>query len=171
MVYPFVSGTGYHVTKVQIADAGRLLGRMHAAAPPEASALATYAEPVVWDAGWIEPHLASAENAMTIAGADKRSVRTLARLAVAELLKELPLAGCSFDFKASNLLFSPKRTLLDPDHAARMPRLYDLVVALLLFHSDLPAAPGRLWTTVEWRAFLRGLWQDQQVPLWTPTEA
>jgi spectinomycin phosphotransferase len=144
VVYPFVSETGYHATNGEVADAGRLLGRIHAADPPEASALATYAEPVVRNARWIDPHLASAEAAMTGAGADSRSLRAvmLARLANAEPIKGLPLAGCSFDFKASNLVFSPKPTLVDPDHAARMPRLYDLAVALLLFHCDLPAALG-----------------------------
>lgn len=158
VVYPFVSGTGYNAANDEIANAGRLLGQMHAAQPLEASALATYAEPVVRDVDWIAPHLASAEAAMTVAGADNRSLRavTEARLAVAEPIRGLPLAGCSFDFKASNLVFSPKPTLVDPDHAARMPRLYDLAVALLLFHCDLPAAPGRLWTTAEWAAFLRG---------------
>lgn len=161
VVYPFVSGTAYHATEGEIADAGRLLGRMHAADPREASALATYVEPVVRDAGWIETHLASAEDNMTGVGADGRSLRTLAlaRLAVADPIKGLPLAGCSFDFKAFNLVFSPRPTLVDPDHAARMPRLYDLAVALLLFHCDLPAAPGRLWTAREWAAFLRGYGQ------------
>lgn len=158
VVYPFVSGTGYHAGESEIADAGRLLGRMHAADPTEGSALATYREPVVRDAEWMEQHLALAEDAIEAAGADRHSLRrvTLARLATAELVMGLPLAGCSFDFKASNLVFSPKPTLVDPDHAARMPRLYDLAVALLLFHRGLSTAPGRLWTPAEWVTFLQG---------------
>lgn len=175
VVYPFVSGTGYHATNHEITDAGRLLGRIHMADPPEASALATYAEPVVRDTQWIEPHLASAETAMTGAGVDSRSLRavTLARIADAEPIQGLPLAGCSFDFKASNLVFCPKPTLVDPDHAARMPRLYDLAIALLLFHCDLPAAPGRLWTAGEWGAFLRGYGEyvaftEAEVASWQP---
>ena len=158
VVYPFISGTGYHAYESEIADAGRLLGRMHAADPPEANALAIYREPVVRDAEWIGPHLVSAEEAIESAGADRHAFReaTLARLATAEPVTGLPLAGCSFDFKASNLVFSPNPTLVDPDHAARMPRLYDLAVALLLFHCDLSTAPGRLWTRAEWAIFLRG---------------
>lgn len=157
VVYPFVSGTGYHADESEIADAGHLLGRMHAADPPEANALATYRQPVVRDAEWIEPHLISAGDAIEAAGGDRHAFReaTLARLATAETIMGLPLAGCSFDFKASNLVFSPKPTLVDPDHAARMPRLYDLAVALLLFHCDLSTAPGRLWTRAEWATFLR----------------
>ncbi|QJU58205.1 phosphotransferase [Sphingomonas sp. AP4-R1] len=109
------------------------------------------------DAEWIEPHLVSAEDAIETAGADRHAFRetTLARLATAKPVMGLPLAGCSFDFKASNLVFSPKPTLVDPDHAARMPRLYDLAVALLLFHCDLSTAPGRLWMPAEWATFLR----------------
>lgn len=158
VVYPFVSGTGYHADESEIADAGRLLGRMHAADPPEANALATYEVPVVRDAEWIEPHLVLAENAIEAAGADRHTFReaALVRLATAEPVMGLPLAGCSFDFKASNLVFSPKPTLVDPDHAARMPRLYDLAVALVLFHCDLSTAPGRLWTPAEWATFLQG---------------
>jgi hypothetical protein len=34
-----------------------------------------YAEPVLRDARWIEPHLASAEDAMAAVGADGRSFR------------------------------------------------------------------------------------------------
>ncbi|QJU58883.1 phosphotransferase [Sphingomonas sp. AP4-R1] len=157
VVYPFVSGTGYHADESEIADAGRLLGQMHTADPPETNALAIYSEPVVRDAEWIEPHLVSAEDAIETAGADRHAFRqaTLARLATAEPVMGLPLAGCSFDFKASNLVFSPKPTLVDPDHAARMPRLYDLAVALLLFHCDLSTAPGRLWKPAEWATFLQ----------------
>lgn len=157
VVYPFVSGTHYRATDEQIAEAGRLLGRIHAADPPEACALATYAGPVVRDADWIAPHLASAEAAMIAAGADGGRLRatTEARLAAAEPIPGLPLAGCSFDFKASNLVFSPKPVLVDPDHAARLPRLYDLAVAVLLFHCDLRTAPGRLWTGAEWTVFLQ----------------
>ena len=44
--------------------------------------------------------------------------------------------------------------LVDPDNAARMPRLYDLAIAALLFHNDAPDAPHRLWTRAEWRCFL-----------------
>ena len=76
------------------------------------------------------------------------------RLASAASVEDLPLAGCSFDFKASNLVFRPQATLVDPDHAARMPRLYDRAVALLLFHCDLPSAPGHVWTDKQWRTFL-----------------
>lgn len=74
--------------------------------------------------------------------------------ALAQPVTSLPLAGCSFDFKASNLVFAPMSVLVDPDHAARIPRLYDLAVVALLFHNDLHSSLGRLWSKAEWHTFL-----------------
>lgn len=138
VVYPFVEGTGYHALDDEIADAGRLLGQMHAADLPETNDLLTYDRPVVHALDWTEKHLASAMSAMRDYGfeASRLEVMTAQRISVATTVEGLPLAGCSFDFKASNLVFGPEPTLIDPDHAARMPRLYDLAVALLLFHCD-----------------------------------
>lgn len=161
IVYPFVSGTNYHATKEEIRAAGVLLGRMHAADPPQTHQLATYETAVVRSVGWVERHLASAERPMRFYGIDPAPIRTVAitRAARAAPIAGLPLAGCSFDFKASNLVFGPAPVLVDPDHAARIPRLFDLAVALLLFHCDLPTAPGRLWTEAEWAEFLQGYFQ------------
>ena len=158
VVYPFIEGSDYHASDRQIAEAGRLLGKMHAADPPEAHRLATYDRPVVRTADWIKPHFASAAAAIRGHNLDPSGLEAVAadRIAVAAPVDGLPLAGCSFDFKASNLVFGPEPTLVDPDHAARMPRLYDLAVALLLFHCDLPSAPGHVWTDGQWRVFLDG---------------
>lgn len=156
VVYPFIEGASYHGEDSQIADAGRLLGKMHAADPPEAHCLKTYDQPMVRTAEWVGRHLSFATAAMRDLGMNPFSLEALVadRLASAASVEDLPLAGCSFDFKASNLVFRPQPTLVDPDHAARMPRLYDLAVALLLFHCDLPSAPGHVWTDKQWRTFL-----------------
>ena len=174
VVYPFIQGTEYCATVDQISDAGRLLGSMHAADTPEAHGLVTHDRPVVCTSEWIERHLGTAQETMRDHGADFASLRTLAidRLKVATRLDGLPLAGCSFDFKASNLVFGPKPTLVDPDHAARMPRVYDLAVALLLFHCDLQSAPGRVWTDKEWAVFVGGYREkvrltDQEIESWS----
>jgi len=170
VVYPFIDGATYHARDDEIADAGRLLGQMHAIDPTEAHNLVTYDQPVIRTAEWIERHLASATEAMHEHGIDSSRLEALAanRIAVATPVNGLPLAGCSFDFKASNLVFGPKPTLVDPDHAARMPRLYDLAVTLLLFHCDLPSAPGQIWTDGQWRIFLSGYLEDVRL---TPIEA
>ncbi|MDK2760529.1 MAG: phosphotransferase [Sphingopyxis sp.] len=156
VVYPFIAGTDYRATDIEIASAGHLLGKMHAADPLEAHLLVTHEKPVVRTAEWVEQHLIPATAAMRDHGIDTSGLEacTAARMAHAAPVDGLPLAGCSFDFKASNLVFGPKPTLVDPDHAARMPRLYDLAVALLLFHCDLPSAPGQVWTDRQWRIFV-----------------
>ncbi len=158
VVYPFVPGTRYRAAKAEIRAAGRLLGQMHSADLPEAMSLTTYEAPIVRTMDWIEPLLASAGQFMRLHNLDPTLLNTIVtrRAAYAAPVEGLPLAGCSYDFKASNLVFHRKPTLIDPDHAARIPRLYDLAVALLLFHCDLPSAPGRIWTEAEWQSFLKG---------------
>jgi spectinomycin phosphotransferase len=158
VVYPFIQGTGYHASSDQIGDSGRLLGKMHAANLAEAYSLKTYDSPVFRTPEWVEKHLASARAAMRDHGVNLSSfeARVGGHMSQAVVVEGLPLSGCSLDFKASNLIFGPKPTLIDPDHAARMPRLYDLAVALLFFHCDLPTAPGRVWDDAEWRIFLNG---------------
>ncbi|GGB63798.1 hypothetical protein GCM10011505_50430 [Tistrella bauzanensis] len=162
VVYPFIEGACYRAEDDQIAGAGRLLGKMHAADPPEAHRLVTHDRPVVRTKEWVERHLASAIVTMRDLGLNPSILEALVsdRIASAATADSLSLAGCSFDFKASNLVFGPQPTLVDPDHAARMPRLYDLAVALLLFHCDLPSAQGHVWTDAQWRIFLKSYQEE-----------
>lgn len=161
VVYPYVAGMPYRADKLQIASAGQLLGRIHAAGVPEVNDLRTYEQPVVRSAEWIDRHKEAAVMAMGRAGFAADAFRALAstRFAAQAPVLGLPLVGGSFDFKASNLVFTPEPVLIDPDHAARLPRLYDLAVAALLFHNDLPSAPGKLWAADEWQTFLCGYLQ------------
>lgn len=156
VVYPFVDGRTYTGDLAEIAAAGRLLGRLHASDVPETADLKTYPRPVSRSASWIDEHAAKGAAAMAAVGIDAAAFLQLveARAVAIEPLDRLPLAGCSFDFKASNLVYAPHPVLVDPDHAARLPRLYDLAVAMLLFHNDLASAPHRLWTQAEWLAFV-----------------
>lgn len=169
VVYPFIEGDRYRGEDGQIAGAGRLLGKIHAADPPEARRLVTYDRPVFRTAEWVERHLALAMATMQNLGMNVSGLKASVadRIVSAASVDGLPLAGCSFDFKASNLVFGPQPTLIDPDHAARMPRLYDLAVALLLFHCDLPSAPDHVWADVQWRIFLKGY---QEEVMFAPTE-
>lgn len=80
-------------------------------------------------------------------------------LAIARVVKaELPLAACAWDFKASNLVYTVDRgpVLVDPDHGACIPRLYDLACCALLFHCDCATAPGQLFSESQWTGFLAG---------------
>ncbi len=158
VVYPYVAGEAYTASREQIRSAGSLLGQMHAADLVETAALATRDSPVLRSTEWVARHERAATTWLRQAGYSEAKFRSSikAYLSTAVRVEGLPLAGCSCDFKASNLVFAPEPVLVDPDHAARMPRLYDLAVAVLLFHNDAPTAPARLWSTKEWAAFMSG---------------
>ena len=60
------------------------------------------------------------------------------------------------DFKANNLIYTPKPYLIDPDNACWIPRIFDLALALLLFHNELSTAPDTPFTSEQWQLFLQG---------------
>ena len=156
VVYPFVDGRTYAGTVPDIAAAGALLGAIHSADSCAAAELALVPEAVRRTPEWVLLHAARADAALRGAGIDatgfERYVEQRGRSGRAPT--DLPIAGCSADFKASNLVYTAAPVLVDADHAARMPRLYDLATAALLFHNDLGSAPHRLWTRSEWRVFV-----------------
>lgn len=162
VVYPFIQGAPYAATAAQIDAAGALLGHIHIAGAFNDWGLKPMRRPPrrPWD--WTLQHAVRGAVAMRDAGFDADSFLALVeeRWMGAAPPGGLPMAGCSFDFKASNLVFPPaavlRPVLVDPDHAAYLPRLYDLAVAALLFHADAPEAPARLWTPAEWLLFLQG---------------
>ena len=41
------------------------------------------------------------------------------------------------DYKANNLIYKDTPVLIDPDNAKWIPRMFDLALALLLFHNEL----------------------------------
>ena len=164
VVYPYIEAAEAYTARAgQIEAAGALLGAMHAADGAEARGLRAYPAPPVRDAAWVTRHAEAAAAEMRAAGRADGPFRAAVAGCLGAVGREaagklagLPLAGGSFDFKASNLVFAPEPVLIDPDHAARLPRVYDLAVAALLFHNDLPSAPAQLWLPAEWAVFLAG---------------
>jgi spectinomycin phosphotransferase len=166
VVYPFIEGAPYSGTAAQIEAAGALLGHIHVAGPFNDWGLETWLKPPSQPWEWVMEHADRAAMAMGQAGmaSDAFLRRVEDAWSVEEPPGGLPAAGGSFDFKASNLVFATGSAagsvagpvLVDPDHAAYLPRLYDLAIAVLLFHADCGGAPARLWTGAEWRAFLDG---------------
>ncbi len=167
VVYPFVPGPGYTGALPQVEAAGRLLGRLHAAGGGLGQGMMEEARLPLRSDAWLADaagHVTRvlAEVAPALVAAWERQVDPLlarhsaARVRLADV--ELPLAACCWDYKASNLVFAaPDRpVLVDPDHAGRIPRLYDLACALVLFHVDHPGSPGRLFSATEWQTFLAG---------------
>ncbi len=158
VVYPFVPGTPYVGALAQIHDAGALLGHMHVACAFNDHGLDTTPRLAgrSWD--WIARHMAASAVSMRREGIDCAAFgyRVAARWDRGAAPNSLPMAGASVDFKAANIVFAARPVLIDPDHAAFVPRLYDLAVAALLFHHETVTAPARLWNLDEWRAFLSG---------------
>ncbi len=179
VVYPFIAGTPYRGSLDEIRAGGVLLGCLHAFRPEAEFGLKVSRtvveierEEVEEDAagilarlGRFYPQDLAAARAVLAARAERYFSTALPRL----LSLELPLANCTWDYKAGNLIYrredfppggAPARpgalpVLVDADNAGRIPRLYDLAIAALLFHND-GIGPGRLFTPAEWSVFLQG---------------
>ncbi|RDW19752.1 phosphotransferase [Oceanobacillus chungangensis] len=162
VTYPFIDGTSYTGKDQEIIEAGRLLGEIHYLSPLENTYnLDTYD---VFDFNEEEVE-ESVQKIKTYAAGFNVSIDILqleAKLMEAvktqEILKNcrLPLVATPHDYKANNLIYTPMPFLIDPDNAAWVPRIFDLALALLLFHNEMATAPDRVFTTTEWQTFLSG---------------
>ena len=172
VVYPFIQGTPYRCELQQIRQAGELLGRIHAFNPQQDFSLKIRRTvECIEEADLVEDISAILERVKQFYPQDEPSAQEILHEKVGHYLQsalprmlsmELPLANCSWDYKAANLVFEPCGrgadswpVLIDPDNAGRIPRLCDLAIAALLFHND-GIFPGRLLTQSEWMVFLSG---------------
>ena len=167
VVYPFLPGARYTGDPSQIRAAGDLLGSIHGAEPDADYGLKQSETVVAVEPAEIEqdisgilehvnafhPNAAADAEMLLLARAQRYFEHALPVL----LNMQLPLANCSWDFKASNLVFPTDSApvLVDVDNAGRIPRLYDLAIASLLFHNEA-MGPARIFTSKEWRVFLEG---------------
>jgi spectinomycin phosphotransferase len=185
VVYPYISGRSYQGSPEEIRAAGDLLGRLHAFRPEHNFGLKVSRtvveidpEEVKGDISGILGHVERffpQEQAAARRILEERASRYFGSALPSLLSQELPLANCTWDYKASNLVFrevgfpsgnpltrsSSLPVLVDPDNAGRVPRLYDLAIAALLFHND-GVGPGRLLNRSEWETFLEGYLQHVQ---------
>ncbi|MDJ0743075.1 MAG: aminoglycoside phosphotransferase family protein [Xenococcaceae cyanobacterium MO_167.B27] len=177
IIYPFITGIPYRGNTTQIRFAGKLLGEIHSQGMNTDFNLKVSKTVVAIEAKEMEEdiqiilqeieksapeNLNNAQNILT-----SYSQRYLEE-ALPKLLKiSLPLTNCSWDYKAANLIYKNDTSpiLVDPDHGGRIPRMYDLATALLLFHCDIPSAPKRMFTPTEWIGFLEGYTQYIQPTL------
>lgn len=176
VVYPFIEGSVYSGKEQEILAAGRMLGHIHSLSP----IANTYnlLEYNVYDFNQQE-----VEESMEkiIHFAEKYGVEIDVELK-AKLLEsvgnqnDLYHAGLTHvatphDFKANNLILVPEPYLIDPDNATWIPRIFDLALALLLFHNEHDKAPDRIFTRAEWELFLSGYKEyitltDQEKVFW-----
>ncbi|MGP3929154.1 phosphotransferase enzyme family protein [Nonomuraea sp. KM88] len=162
VAYPWVDGRPYTGSPDDVAAAGDLLGRIHAARP---------AGDGMPEFGWPDHDAASVEEDVTglrrVLGEHAPDLRdeVTARFEpwlesfMAQTLPPvrdggLPRAAVSMDYKAGNLVYvDGAPVLIDPDNAEYAPRILDLALAALLFHNEMATAPPRLFTGGEWSAF------------------
>ena len=170
VVYPFVEGDPYEASAMQLEAAGRLLGQIHAAAidAKVLGSLRSYRWPTI-GRDEIDEELATLAEVveLRLGSAGQHATRCLRSLgerwwssSLPELLaagrdEPLPCAGVSSDYKANNLVFGDGRaTLIDPDNGGLEPRIFDLAMAAVLFHTERAGAPGRLFEPREWNLFV-----------------
>ncbi|MFF2652679.1 phosphotransferase [Streptomyces sp. NPDC058045] len=162
VAYPWVQGSAYQGTAEEIAAAGDLLGRLHAA-PVTGRDMPHFAWPD-HDQASVDEDIEGLDRVFGRHAPDVRE-RELPRFTAwlndfmtqtlpAVKAADLPTVPASMDFKASNLVYTPDGpVLIDPDNGEVAARLLDLALAVLLFHNEADAAPARLFTTPEWTVF------------------
>ncbi len=167
VAYPWVDGRQYQPTETDIAAAGTLLGRIHAAGIADSAAAPMH--PFDWpqyDDGEIAADLdlvgkvLQTRSGIDDAGPLVDNLTAVGTRFEAELLPAirdagLPIVAATVDYKANNLVYTATGpVLIDPDNGERLPRLLDLALAALLFHTEQPTAPGAPFDPPHWQAFV-----------------
>ncbi len=162
VVYPFISGTVYTGKDNEIYEAGKLLGNIHRLSPAENEfQLGVYdvydftIDEVVESVEDIEKHAKYNNFKLNPELLQERLTQIVSRQ---EDLQRagLPMVMTPHDFKANNLIYTPDPYLIDPDNAVWIPRIFDLALALLLFHNEMKTAPDQVFTPKQWAQFLKG---------------
>ena len=176
VVYPYIEGEKYAGKDKEIYEAGKLLGRIHSCSP--VSNVYSLPDYDVYD--FNEEEVEESMESI-IQHAEKAGIRidpTLETKLLESVANQqelyhagLPHVTTPHDFKANNLVFIPEPYLIDPDNAGWIPRIFDLALALLLFHNEHEEAPERVFTIDEWKLFLSGYKEyidltGQEVKFW-----
>ena len=164
VAYPWIEGRPYDGSDADIAAAGELLGRLHARTDYRDAAMPRFKWPDHDEVSVDEdvedltrvltsraPGIASQVVART--GHWHRTFMTETLPVIRDA--DLPYVAGTTDFRGSNLIYADSRpVLIDPDNADYLPRILDLAIAALLFHSELDTAPPRMFTQAEWDTFV-----------------
>lgn len=178
IVYPFIDGTVYSGKKNEIFQAGKLLGRIHSLSPKENTyQLDEYdvydftKDEVIESVQSIKQH--ADRNFFSIDEAFVKN-KLIQIVDHQDELKKSRLIHVltPHDYKANNLIYTPNPYLIDPDNAAWLPRIFDLALVLLLFHNEHANAPSKMFTSGQWRTFLKGYFEyitltEQEYNYWT----
>ncbi|NBJ69851.1 phosphotransferase [Roseburia sp. 1XD42-34] len=169
VVYPFIKGEKYRASNEQIYTAGALLGNIHALSPAKGQyLLSSYNvydfthEEVEESVGAIATHAQTNHVSLKIAVLKEKLLSCVSMQTELQQLS-LPHVLTPHDYKANNLVYTPEPYLIDLDNAARVPRIFDLALALLLFHNEMNTAPDIVFTVEQWNAFLAGYYNYVQL--------
>lgn len=162
IVYPFIEGRKYQGTNQEIYEAGELLGKIHACSPVEDTYDLTTYNVYDFTKEEVEDSIQTiAENSLPdgiyrkIPLLEEKLLRSLTNQIYLQQLN-LPHVLTPHDYKANNLVYTPAPYLIDPDNAAKVPRIFDLALALMLFHNELDTVPESIFTPEQWAIFLSG---------------
>lgn len=161
VVYPFIEGQKYSGKDNEIYEAGKMLGQIHSYSPVSNSYNLLDYDVYDFNEEEVEESMEAIIQHANKAGIEiDVALRTklLESVANQQILysANLPHIATPHDFKANNLILIPEPFLIDPDNAAWIPKLFDLALALLLFHNEHEEAPDRVFTIDEWHLFLAG---------------
>lgn len=162
VVYPFIEGTTYRGTDNQIFDAGKLLGQIHQLSLEDNKYELEEYDVYDFNNEEIEESVQAIEEFAKKVNHRIDGIllkeKLLQIVTQQEELKNvgLPNVATPHDYKANNLIYSPKPYLIDPDNAKWIPRIFDLALVLLLFHNELSTAPDKIFTPNQWELFLSG---------------
>ena len=161
VVYPFIEGNQYSGKEKEIFEAGKMLGEIHSLSPitnaynlPEYDVYDFNQQEVEESMGEIIQH--AKKYGVEINKGLKSKLLESVEIQKELLDAKLTHVATPHDYKANNLVLIPEPYLIDPDNATWIPRLFDLVLALLLFHNEHKEAPDRVFTIQEWELFLSG---------------
>lgn len=165
VVYPFIEGRAYNGSHEDIFEAGKLLGRIHQKGKAKRTLLNEYkwssyddkfVEEVKEDLDVIKEKYSDEKHLF------KNLFNKIEEVVSTKFEKlqliDLPYVDACWDYKANNLVYKEDGypVLIDPDSAGYIPRIFDLALALILFHTEMYSAPERIFTINEWALFMEG---------------
>lgn len=166
VVYPFINGRKYNGSFDDIYKAGVMLGKIHALKLPKC----IFKHGFSWDE-YDEEFINDVKTDikdLIDKYKDDENIDSFINLSEGmnhmvdggfENLKRIsiPYVDGVWDYKANNLIYSgDKIVLIDPDNGGNIPRIFDLALALILFHMEMETAPDRMFTIEEWEKFKEG---------------
>ena len=161
VVYPFIEGVKYSGKEKEIYETGKMLGQIHSFSPVSNEYDLLEYDVYDFNQQEVEESMERISQHAHNAGVEIDKKLKTKLLESVEGQQELYHAGLPHvatphDFKANNLVLIPEPFLIDPDNATWIPRIFDLALALFLFHNEHEEAPAEVFTINEWECFLSG---------------